>query len=287
MIIKMRIIAGFILLVSAHPGCAADAITAAQVIERIQKKVGVPWQQQTVDTIKAGNPSTRVTGIATTFAATMDVLQRASASGKNLIIAHEPTFYNHLDQTTEFENDPVYKAKREFIEQHGMVVFRFHDHWHARRPDGILEGMTDALGLRKFRSPSNPQLFVVPEQTLDKFAFDAATRLKIKTARVVGDPKLKVTRIGLLPGAAGEESQVKMLEMDGVEVLVVGEAREWETVEYTRDAMTQGRHKALLILGHVPSEEMGMDECARWLKTFVTEVPVEFMPAREPFWRPN
>jgi putative NIF3 family GTP cyclohydrolase 1 type 2 len=280
----MRFCLVLIALCSAQ---AADSLTAAQVIERIRKNVGVPWHEPTVDTFKAGDPNTKVTGIVTTFAATLDVLQRAAASGKNLIISHEPTFYNHLDQTIEFENDPVYKAKRQFIAQHGLVVFRFHDHWHARNPDGILEGMTDALGWRKFRSPSNPHLFAVPEQTLDRVAFDAATRLKIKTARVVGDPKLKVTKIGLLPGAAGEEAQVKLLEMDDVEVLVVGEAREWETVEYTRDAMTEGRHKALLILGHVPSEEAGMDECARWLKTFISEVPVEFMPAREPFWRPN
>jgi putative NIF3 family GTP cyclohydrolase 1 type 2 len=266
---------------------AADSITAAQVIERIQKNVGVPWHTETVDTFKAGDPNTRVTGIVTTFAATLDVLQRAAASGKNLIITHEPTFYNHPDQTAEFENDPVYKAKRQFIEQHGLVVFRFHDHWHARKPDGILEGMTTALGWTKFRNPANPHLFVIPEQSLDKVAFDTATRLKIKTARVIGDPKLKVTKIALLPGAAGEESQVKLLEMDAVQLLVVGEAREWETVEYARDAMTEGRPKALLILGHVVSEEAGMDECARWLKTFIPEVPVEFVPAKEPFWGPN
>jgi hypothetical protein len=30
-----------------------------------------------------------------------------------------------------------------------------------------------------------------------------------------------------------------------------------------------------------------MEECARWLKTFVSEVPVEFVPAREPFWAPK
>jgi putative NIF3 family GTP cyclohydrolase 1 type 2 len=274
-------------LFSTHVAVAAETPTAAQIIERIQKNVGVPWHSETVDTFKAGNPNTPVTGIVTTFAATLDVLQRAAASGKNLIVTHEPTFYNHLDETKEFENDPVYRAKRQFIEQHGLVVFRFHDHWHARKPDGILEGMTTALGWRKFRSPDDPHLFLIPEQTLDRFAFDTATRLKIKTARVIGDPKMKVTKIGLLPGAAGETRQVEMLEQDGVEVLVVGEAREWETTEYVRDAVTEGRHKALLILGHVASEEAGMDECARWLKTFITEVPVEFLPAKEPFWRPN
>ena len=27
--------------------------------------------------------------------------------------------------------------------------------------------------------------------------------------------------------------------------------------------------KALIVIGHVPSEQTGMEECARWLKTFV------------------
>ena len=30
-----------------------------------------------------------------------------------------------------------------------------------------------------------------------------------------------------------------------------------------------------------------MKECAAWLKTFITEVPVEFVPAGEPFWTPK
>ena len=27
-----------------------------------------------------------------------------------------------------------------------------------------------------------------------------------------------------------------------------------------------------------------MEECARWLKGFVKDVPVEFVPAKQPFW---
>ncbi len=73
-------------------------LTASQVIERIQMQVHVPWRSRTVDTFKAGNPDTVVKGIATSFSATLDVCQRAAASGKNLIIVHEPTFYNHLDE---------------------------------------------------------------------------------------------------------------------------------------------------------------------------------------------
>jgi hypothetical protein len=38
------------------------------------------------------------------------------------------------------------------------------------------------------------------------------------------------------------------------------------------------------VLGHVPSEEAGMEECARWLRTFIGEVPVVHRPSGEPFW---
>ena len=67
-------------------------------------------------------------------------------------------------------------------------------------------------------------------------------------------------------------------------MLLVGETREWETVEYAADAVTQGRNKALIVIGHVPSEQGGMEECTRWLKEFVKEVPVEFVATKEPFW---
>ena len=43
----------------------------------------------------------------------------------------------------------------------------------------------------------------------------------------------------------------------------------------------------MIVLGHDMSEEGGMEECARWLKTIVTEVPVEFISAGEAFWTPR
>ncbi len=259
--------------------------TAQEVIAAIQEHVGVPWKAQTVDTFKAGNPETRVTGIAVTMMATLDVLQQAAAKGENLVVTHEPTFYNHLDRPEGMdENDAVWKEKREFIEKNGMVVWRFHDHWHLRTPDGILAGMVKWLGWEKFQSGENPHLFTVPEITLEKLAADVAKRLDTAVLRVVGNPAMKVTKLALSPGSAGFERETHALEMENVEVLLVGETREWETVEYAADAVTEGRRKALIVIGHVPSEQAGMEECARWLKTFVKDVPVEFVPTKQPFW---
>ena len=55
----------------------AQNLTAAEAIARIQKHYAAKIPASTVDTIKAGDPSTPVTGIATTFLATMDVLREA------------------------------------------------------------------------------------------------------------------------------------------------------------------------------------------------------------------
>jgi putative NIF3 family GTP cyclohydrolase 1 type 2 len=113
------------------------------------------------------------------------------------------------------------------------------------------------------------------------------SKLDIVALRVVGDPNMRLTKVAMLPGAGGSAGQIRMLERDDVEALLIGEVPEWETVEYAADAATEHRHKALLLLTHIPSEQAGMEECARWLKTFISEVPIAFVPARQPFWLPK
>lgn len=278
-------------IASALALCAACSAqqkpTARKIVAEIQKQVGVQWNQDTVDTFKAGNPDAPVTGVAVTMMATMDVLQRASAKGLNFIITHEPTFYAHLDTPEGVpQDDPVWAEKRAFIEKHGLVVWRFHDHWHMRTPDGIEAGNVHALGWEKYQTPDNQYLFVMPERTVKELAKQVAAKLGSSVVRVVGDPEMKVTKVGFSPGAAGSEREINALERDDVQVLMVGETREWETVEYAADAVSEGRKKALIVIGHIPSEQPGMEECTRWLKGFVKDVPVEFVPAKQPFWLP-
>ena len=284
-IVRFSILMAIVLGTVAGTTAQERRITAREVVAEIQKQVGVEWQKETVDTFKAGNPNTAVTGIAVTMMATMDVLQRASAKGLNFVITHEPTFYAHLDTPEGMpESDPVWAEKRAFIERHGMVVWRFHDHWHMRKPDGIEAGMVRLLGWEKFQKRENQYLFVMPETTVEKLAQEVANKLASPVVRVVGNPKMKVTKVGFSPGAAGFQRETQALERDDVQVLLVGETREWETVEYAADAVTQGLSKALIVIGHVPSEQGGMEECSLWLKGFVKEVPVEFLPTKEPFW---
>ena len=264
---------------------AATTLTAGQVIERIKANVGIPWREQTVDRLIAGSPDTPVTGVATIMMATLEMLERAQSAGKNMVITHEPTFWSHQDDVSELKDDAVYKYKLDFIETHKMAVFHFHDHWHGHKPDGIATGMARELGWEKYQDAENPRLFTLPEITLERLASELATKLKAGTIRVLGDRGLKVKRAITSWGYVSEFPGIPLLGRPDIDVLIVGEAREWEVVEYAQDLITSGKKKGLILLGHVVSEQAGMKYCAEWLKGFVTEVPVEYLEEQNPFWR--
>ncbi|AFL90304.1 hypothetical protein Terro_4097 [Terriglobus roseus DSM 18391] len=271
----------FVLALSAQ---AQQSLTAEQAIAKMREAAGVTAVPNTVDTIKAGDPATVVTGIATVIAPTMEVLRKAAAAHDNLIITHEPTFYNHQDADTMFKNDPVYAEKMAYIQEHGLVIFRWHDGWHARKPDGITEGWVKKAGWKQYQHADNQYLFTVPTITVAELAKQLAATMGNRIVRVIGDPKMKVTKAAYAPGASGEARQIQALERDDVEVLVAGEIPEWETISYTLDAVQQGRRKAMILLGHYTSEEPGMDNCAVWLKTVFHETNIDFIPAGEPYW---
>jgi putative NIF3 family GTP cyclohydrolase 1 type 2 len=256
-------------------------MTAQDVVGRIRQdlsSLGIAWRAQTVDTFKSGSPETEVQGIVTTGMATFDLLRRAAAAGRNFVITHEPTFYSHTDATASLEADAVYQAKQRFIREHDLVIFRFHDHAHALRPDPLVAGSARALGLTEYASASDPRLFVVPATTLGALARDIAGRVNGRAIRVVGDPDTRVTRIMLGPGYG-----VPPL-MASFDVSIGGENPEsGGNAEYALDAAALGQPKGVIVLGHMLSEDAGMREVAEWLGMVLPGVPIDWMPAGEPF----
>lgn len=262
----------------------AQVLTANDVIFNIKQNVTCQWQEETVDSFKGGSPETKITGIATTFLATMEVLKKAKAKGLNLIITHEPTFYNHFDKTDLYGDDAIVAAKIKYIKDNNLVVFRFHDHIHQTSPDGIYKGVVDQLGFRYYEISQRPYVYKMPEITLKRLTVQLKNIFHTSVIRVVGDPEMILTHVSLVLGASGSKAQIKSLQREDVDVEIIGETHEWETVEYVRDAVNMGKKKGLIIIGHANSEEAGMAYCADWLKEFISEVPIEFIPAGDPFW---
>ena len=87
-----------------------NPITAGQIVERIKANLGVPWGlSRSLDGFAAGDRATTVSGIATTFAPTLEVLRRAAASGMNMIVARECRFWKRFPFSQS--NSPVRPAK--------------------------------------------------------------------------------------------------------------------------------------------------------------------------------
>ncbi|RIJ49137.1 hypothetical protein D1614_06130 [Maribellus luteus] len=251
--------------------------TPDDVVEQIKKHVTCDWMSKTVDVYKAGDPQTPLKGIAVCMFADMPTLEKAVELGCNFIITHEPVFYSHLDGTDNSQDDPVFLAKKEFIEKNNLVIFRFHDHIHMTEPDGIYVGMINQMELQSSSVNGSLTHYQLPRQSVTEYARTLKKQLGLETVRVIGNPNMEFTKMGLAVGAPGGQSHIQMLRQPDVEVMVAGEATEWETYSYVNDAVSQGKNKAVIFVGHVKSEEAGMKYCAEWLKGFLAEVPIHFI----------
>jgi hypothetical protein len=91
-------------------------------------------------------------------------------------------------------------------------------------------------------------------------------------------------RVGVLVGyRGGGESVLPLFEKENLDLVIYGEGPEWETPEYVRDAVRQGRKKALIVLGHAESEMPGMEYFARELQEKFPSIPVHFLPEKSVF----
>jgi len=330
---------------------AAAGVTAQDIVDRIKKNIGVDWSSDDVDTFKAGDPSTIVTGIVTTSMATLDVLQKAVQAGANLVITAAPTFYSRADLSTPAGRgfgaggagrgqpprgagpgtatapspatvsgpgtgasapmpptppmpqpavppgqppaaptitappDPVYAGKNAFIEKHKLVVFRLTQHWNQRKPDPRAQGLAAAMGWTKYKAGDDALRYEVPGITLETLASQLKKTLGTRGGiRVIGDRTMTVRKIGLLPGYTMIQASIAM--MPGVDVIVTGEVQEWESATYAQDVAFAGVKKGFISIGRVVNEAPGMQVCTDWLKTIVPEVPMRFISAGDPYWRP-
>ncbi len=334
------------------PGSGAT-MTAQDIVDRIRKNIGVDWSSDDVDTFKAGDPSTIVTGVVTTSMATLDVLQKAVRAGANLVITAAPTFYSRADLSIPAGRgfgpgaagrgapprggspgagaapspatvsgpgtgasapmppaptmpqpvvppaqpfgtatppapsppDPVYAGKNAFIEKHKLVVFRLTQHWNQRTPDPRAQGLAAAMGWTKYKASDDSLRYDVPGLTLETLASQLKKTLGTRGGiRAVGDRGMTVRKVGLLPGYTMINASIAM--MAGVDVIVTGEVQEWESAAYVQDVAFAGVKKGFISIGRVVNEAPGMQVCADWLKTIVTEVPIKFISAGDPYWRP-
>lgn len=256
----------------------ASSLKASEVAQFFQNLTPQVYQRETCDGFKFGNVDQDVKKLAVTWMATMGVLREAIRRGCDMVITHEPTFYNHWDHTSDLKDDPAYRVKEEFLREHNLVVYRVHDGWDFYPEYGILDSLAKELGFKRIAGESRwIRVYVIPTITLDHLSWDVQNKLSLKGIRYVGDPDQEITRVGVGVGSLGMLNNLKDAMQFGADCLICGETVEWWTARYAEDA-----NVGLMPLGHSNSENPGMKSMATFLRQKLP-LEIEYIQTPDPF----
>lgn len=259
-------------------------ITVRQVIDTMLKQVpGAPFAK-TVDQLVSGSMEQEVTGIVTTMFPTIEVIEKTARAGANFIIAHETPFYNNQDETDWLQQDDAYRYKVELLKKHGIAIWRFHDYWHAHKPDGVVMGNLMKLGWESYYDSGNPRVVTLPKPVpLKSIVALTKEKLGISTVRLVGNLSQDCRTVYLAFGYMDSQRQIAAIQQYKPDLILSGETREWETVERVRDGLLMGQKTSLLVLSHAVSEEAGMEYAAKWLQPKFQGTKVTHIASQNPF----
>ncbi|MHA6530974.1 Nif3-like dinuclear metal center hexameric protein [Paenibacillus sp. BAC0078] len=247
---------------------------------------GIDAPDHTVDKLEPGNGDREVSGIVTAFSASQYVIEQAIDLGANLIITHEGIYFSHQDQFPWRENDPVFMQKNSLITSSGIGIYRFHDYLHRFKPDGVIEGLLRELEWQNYvtEHQSEGSILTLPVMEVGEIAGYLKKKLQIPYVRVAGKLSMPCMRVGILVGYRGGGGvAIPFFQDADLDLIIAGEGPEWETPEYVRDAVHQGRNKALIMLGHAESEAPGMKYLAEQLALQYPGLPVHFIADRPVF----
>ncbi len=222
------------------------------------KKDGRPVPEHTVDSVKAGDPSRNLTRAAIAMFATPDVIREAADWGAELLIVHEPVFYNHEDVFDP--KDALMAKKAELFRKAGLCVYRFHDHPHCMENDMIDVGTIQSSGLDG--TVTGKPFWAVTEfrlnspMTARELARTLEKNLGTEHIRIAGSMNSPGRNIAFACGTPGHLDE--MLLGNEIDFIVTGEICEWASGERARDLSRLGGGKAMLVLGHCISERAGM-----------------------------
>jgi putative NIF3 family GTP cyclohydrolase 1 type 2 len=208
------------------PAKAAGRLSTTNEIRSYLLK-NSPWVKpdNTVDTVKCGDPQRPVKKAGVAWFSSIGDIRAAIRAGCDLLIVHEPTFWEHAAPEQGWRNRGPGIAKSKALAESGLVVLRAHDTWDNWPEVGIRDSWAKYLGLtRRLREGTSLRwtaVYEIPETTLRGFAQQVADRilpLGEDSVQVIGDPDRKVRRPAVGVGCAVPDQE--MVEF-GADVLVM------------------------------------------------------------------
>lgn len=252
-------------------------------INNLKTSIGIEWKETAIDTFLYGDPDIELKNIAVTMMATQEVIEEAVKQECNLIISHEPLFYNHHNKFETFLNDDIYRAKEQFLRSNRLSVFHLHDNLHDARFDYIAVGMAKKLNWERYCIDDSFKSFRMPGIKLEDILSALKTSLNPVAMRYIGDKDFVYENVVTSWGFMGIEGGIHLINKHKDSILITGETHEWEFIEYIHDAAQMGFRKAVIVTGHIPSEEGGMEFFCDYLQKQFPLLSISYIKTNDLF----
>jgi putative NIF3 family GTP cyclohydrolase 1 type 2 len=238
----------------------------------------VDWDK-TVDTFKAGEPAEEVSGIAVGWMSYTWALERAVALSCNLFITHEPTYYDHLDQSERMLRRAEVQRKKRFIEENRLIILRCHDLWDQMPGMGIPDSWGELLGLGEMVAGEE---FYRVYDVSGKTARQVAQQVAAHT-QDFGQPGVQLIGPGDKPvrraciGTGAITPLLWCIDKFKADLAICTD----DGFTYWRDgAYALDNDLPVIVVHHHVSEEAGLRQLAKHMQERFPDVPVQHIPQR-------
>lgn len=260
---------------------------AREIHEALRALHAVP--EPSVDRVILGSAETAVRGVAVMWMPTWPALRAAVATGANVMVVHEPTFYTHWD-LDGFEKEfgglkprsraaleATRAAKERWMQEQGLVVIRCHDVIDAM-PGGVVDSLARALGFSPDQATASGNYRIIrlrePQRAgeIGQHMARVFAALGQPGVAFYGDEHRRVTRLGLGTGYGCDPW--RQIELGAEMALVIDDRiKVWAEPVWAEDA-----GYPLAVINHGTSEEWGVRTLAGILRENFPQLPVHLVP---------
>lgn len=231
-----------------------------EAVARIQVALSAPDPAPDLEGLIVGDAAAELNGITTCFAPSMAVMRNAVAKGHNLILcdAHPLFSYDVLgsqlgDTQARLNGSAIVQAKRRFMADNQLAVFRMRTAWNTAMPSAGAQAMADALGFGGAAATSGDgAINTVSPRKIADILHGISTR-GVDGVRLMGRSDRMVKHIAFANGMVSVPRAQKLLSDPAIDLVIAGEVKEWEGGPYFEDAIAMGRLAGLVLTGLAPS----------------------------------
>jgi putative NIF3 family GTP cyclohydrolase 1 type 2 len=227
-------------------------------------------QEPSVDQIIIGNPDAPVKKVGTAWMPYLKTIREAIDKGINLLVAHEPTFYTHLDlqpSDWDYHSAPepaktaYFKAsgdKQMLIKTHDFSIIRCHDVLDKIPEFGIPFSFGQKLGLPNtdiIAAKTYYNVYRIKPRPAKEFALQVSRQLIALNQPGVafyGDENRIIERVGLGTGCICNPLDYMDLNADCF-IAIDDTIHTWIQTAFAEDT-----GMPLIVINHGTSEENGM-----------------------------